>query len=215
MKRLSLLAAFAMTGLVATASAVDFTGVCETGRYTVAIDSVEFLGMLGWMKLMTPDWGGDTMVTDSFEFTALPSWPEAARLYMLIDGGETQFRIDTLVDGEWYALPLPPPEPRVKFCLPDGIAAPGTPAPSTCRLQPSGTVACGPVWFNLDASGPARFEVFDACGRPVASLTVAAGTTRLSWNPVAADGRLLPAGTYFCRLRDQSGTAAARIVFAR
>lgn len=216
MNRLLLATALAAGLLAPAASAVDFTGICFTGRYVVAIDSVEFLTDLGWLRLPTAEWGGDTLVTDSFQFTAVTSWPQAARLFMLVNGGETQFRIDSLQDGEWYALPLPPPSPQVKFCLPDGIAAPGPAvAAASCRLQPAASVACGPVAFRLAASGPARFEVFDAAGRPVTSAPVPAGTSRLDWQAADARGRLLPAGAYICRLSDRSGSATARVVIAR
>uniref|UniRef100_A0A7C4GD26 FlgD Ig-like domain-containing protein n=1 Tax=candidate division WOR-3 bacterium TaxID=2052148 RepID=A0A7C4GD26_UNCW3 len=215
MRRLFLLTALIAGWLVPTASAVDFTGICFTGRYTIAIDSVEFLTQLGWFKLTTPDWGGDSLVTDSFDFTAVLSWPEAGRLHMLVNGGETQFRIDTLEDGVWYTLPLPPPSPQVKFCLPNGIAGPGPAVAATVRLQPDKTVARGPVGFRLSAANPARFEVFDPTGRPVASMPVAAGAVRLNWSATDAQGRLLPAGAYLCRLSDGLGQAVSRVVIAR
>lgn len=67
------------------------------------------------------------------------------------------------------------------------------------------------------ARGGVRFEVLDARGRRVAAGSGAAGAEgRWSWSGAGDDGRMLPAGVYFVRARDEAGrSASARLSLVR
>jgi hypothetical protein len=85
---------------------------------------------------------------------------------------------------------------------PDGVPALGDPAwlepASPNPFNPQTTLA-----FTVAQSGPVTLEVFDVCGRHVATLLdehVAAGRHELSWRGRTDDGRELPSGTYYARL---------------
>ncbi len=59
------------------------------------------------------------------------------------------------------------------------------------------------IRFDLPGPGPVSLRVFTVAGRPVATLLegpVATGRHEVSWDGRDGEGRLLPSGTYFCRL---------------
>jgi len=71
------------------------------------------------------------------------------------------------------------------------------------------------VKLAMPASGDAHIEVFDASGRVVRKLHaghLAAGDHWFSWTGTDEEGRLLPAGTYYCRARGDGGTSVARVI---
>jgi hypothetical protein len=83
------------------------------------------------------------------------------------------------------------------------------PRPSTGRLS---------VSFSLAGAGEVDLGVFDAAGRRVATLAQGwrgPGKQRLTWDGAAGDGRALPSGTYFARLRTPAGTRWERLPIVR
>jgi hypothetical protein len=68
--------------------------------------------------------------------------------------------------------------------------------------------------FSTSADGPVELGVYDAQGRLVRWLIDARlprGRHEAIWNGRDRNGRALPGGTYFCRLRTVAGTATGRM----
>ncbi len=74
------------------------------------------------------------------------------------------------------------------------------------------------VSFTLPQAGPTRLEVYDAAGRRVATLvqgTLPAGIHRILWKGVDQNGRPVPAGVYFLRLRQGHQEATRKLLWLR
>lgn len=73
--------------------------------------------------------------------------------------------------------------------------------------------------FSLDAPGAVDLTVHDIAGRPVRRLLVAAGRSAgdhtVTWDGRDDNGRLLPSGKYFCRLRAGAEAAARAVVLLK
>jgi flagellar hook assembly protein FlgD len=85
---------------------------------------------------------------------------------------------------------------------------PGTPNPFSTSTRLS---------YTLPAAGPGRLLVYDVQGRQVARLADGlhrAGRHTLQWDGRDAQGRPLPAGTYFLRLEFAGRVEAQKIVLA-
>ncbi len=93
-----------------------------------------------------------------------------------------------------------------------GIA--DNPAPRPARLAGIAPTV-GRLPLELRFSGPARagarLEVFDATGRPVRTLG-AAGSTTVTWDGIADNGRRVGAGIYLFRLTDGERATTAKAV---
>lgn len=84
-----------------------------------------------------------------------------------------------------------------------------SPRPATGRLT---------VSFSLAAAGEVDLGIFDAAGRRVATLARGwrgPGEAHLSWDAAAGNGRALPSGLYFARLRTDTGTRWERLPILR
>ncbi|MBD3334238.1 MAG: hypothetical protein GF355_01875, partial [Candidatus Eisenbacteria bacterium] len=76
------------------------------------------------------------------------------------------------------------------------------------RVSPNPAAAPTRLIFDLHAEDWVRLSVIDVVGREVAEVThgrFSAGTHAILWSPRDGQGRPLPAGTYFCRLRSSQG----------
>jgi len=74
------------------------------------------------------------------------------------------------------------------------------------------------VRFQLPAAGPVRVTLHDLAGRTLAVLAEGqrpAGGHTIAWGGLDGQGRRLPAGLYFLRLRTQEGELVRRIALAR
>jgi hypothetical protein len=72
--------------------------------------------------------------------------------------------------------------------------------------------------FVAPRGGPASIDVFDVAGRRVATLIdgpVAAGPHRATWDGRSSDGRSMPAGVYFVRLKTAEGSRSGRVLLLR
>ena len=113
--------------------------------------------------------------------------------------------LDDLIDTTTVGPPPPPPPPptfvnRALEVLPN-------PAPGSCALR-----------FSLAAPRSGSLAVFDAGGRLVRTLasgSFAAGEHGPPWDGRDGDGRALPNGVYFARLRLDQGTETRAIVLRR
>ncbi len=114
------------------------------------------------------------------------------------------------------------PVPPITLNLPPGdfalLRIEGTEGQAGETLGPvllvSGQPARGVARFDLMRVGAgAKLQIFDAAGRPLWETTLLPGDRTASWNGTAADGRRMPPGIYFARLRDNRGAATARAVW--
>lgn len=74
------------------------------------------------------------------------------------------------------------------------------------------------IRFELARAGAASLSIFDVSGRLVRSLAAgrnAAGPHAIDWDGADEEGRLLPAGVYFCRLMADGSSTARPIVISR
>jgi len=88
------------------------------------------------------------------------------------------------------------------------------------RLELSPRPAAGPLTVRFSLEGPSEVDlgIFDAAGRRVATLAQGwrgTGDHRLTWDGIGGDGRTLPSGAYFARLRTPSGTRLERLPWIR
>jgi hypothetical protein len=102
-------------------------------------------------------------------------------------------------------------EPCVKvfYATPDLSAGPGGPEATPARLalvgnHPNPFNPSTRIVFELSAATAVDLEIFDPTGRRVRTLVrsvaLDAGRHEAEWDGRDADGRLLPAGVYLCRL---------------
>lgn len=117
------------------AGALYITGILETNSYQLGVDSVIWRFQQPPMPIVqpTPGWGGDSLLSDTFQFNAWPRWPNSVRLFCAIrGGGQFEDTISPVVRDSWYELEVGPllTNPRVRFeeTTYVAIAEPGTPA---------------------------------------------------------------------------------------
>lgn len=104
------------------------------------------------------------------------------------------------------------------FRSPDaGIAGPGAAAPGPIRLQAPSVVSGRTLPVILTWAGePPQVRVFDASGTLVAAFEPGTGSPwSARWDMLDRHGRRLPAGSYFLRAGNESGTAARRLLMVR
>jgi hypothetical protein len=85
--------------------------------------------------------------------------------------------------------------------------------PAPLRLPATATIRAA-----RGNAGVGRMLVFDAQGRTVRLLNAqaeAGGRVRASWDGLDGHGEQVPAGMYFVRWQDDSGTAAGKLVVLR
>jgi hypothetical protein len=76
----------------------------------------------------------------------------------------------------------------------------------------------GTASFFVELVAPATVDVgvFDVAGRSVRTMTLGEGVShRVEFNGRDEQGRLLPSGVYFCRVRAAGETVTRKIVIAR
>ncbi len=73
----------------------------------------------------------------------------------------------------------------------------------------------GEVRFNAERNGYSCLDILDEAGRTVRTLvsgTMSAGSHMVTWNRTGKDGKRLPAGVYFCRLKAEDFTETVKVV---
>jgi len=95
-------------------------------------------------------------------------------------------------------------------------------APEAIRLAPPCPVPChlsAQITFELPAPAPTRLEIYDAGGRLVRHMVPAgvspAGRHAWQWDLRDQDGRMVPSGLFFCRLRVGEQERHQRILVTR
>jgi hypothetical protein len=85
--------------------------------------------------------------------------------------------------------------------------------------QPSPFAGATTLGYDLPISGPATLQVYDLAGRQVRTLAresaASAGTHRVVWDGLDAQGRPAPAGIYVCRLDAGTASITERLIRLR
>jgi len=124
-----------------------------------------------------------------------------AKYYAAVTGDEQGNHGSVSATSYAYATPCPPPQ-----CM---DAARGLSVKTALRLQnpfPNPASGAVEIQYSLPSQESATLRVFDLSGRQVADLGsegagLRPGAHTFEWKLVGADGRPLPTGTYFVRLR--------------
>ena len=114
---------------------------------------------------------------------------------MVIFGGSTTAGV---YDADAWALSLGP-------AVAVGDEAPGANGLVLVAAGPNPARADWTIAFRMKATAEISVRLFDAAGRDVRELwrgSLASGAHSLQWDLRAASGRRVPAGVYFCELRE-------------
>ena len=114
-------------------------------------------------------------------------------------------------------------EPDLRTFGPTGATAVGDPAGAPGALAfagpwPNPLAGTGTLSFTLPAAGRVTIDAYDASGKRVARVhdgEAAAGPTTVTWSGRGDDGRALPSGLYFLRLKTGIGEKTVKAVLAR
>jgi hypothetical protein len=143
-------------------------------------------------------------------------------IHLIVRGATGVTRLDDPHGPSTTPIAGNDPVPPITLNLPPGdfalLRIEGTEGQAGATLGPvllvSGQPARGVARFDLMRVGAgAKLQIFDAVGRPLWETTLQPGDRTASWNGTASDGRRMPAGIYFARLRDNRGDATARAVW--
>jgi Tol biopolymer transport system component len=176
------------------------------------------------VHVINADGSGDVAVTDSACAHYHPAWSPAGtrivftsdhtgtqQVYAIDPDGANELRLTVTSDGsgdwgpDWGRLPAmtgvgvtSPPPPRLRFANPFRVP--------------------GSLMFTTPRAARTKLDVFDCAGRRVRTLLEAPlgeGPHELVWDGRDAEGRILPAAVYQCRLMSGGWTRQARLVLFR
>jgi hypothetical protein len=196
--------------------ASNVVGVFSTGSYVVNVDSVSFRFHGGTDMVATPDWGGDSLLVDTFLFDRHHELPLGVKVHAFCElmGGPFNLTYDPLTPDSWYVLEdFDPVQPMVRFSL-QQAGVEERPSTARLRLTVSPRVFTQSVAMELAGSRAAAFEVYDAAGNSILSIA-GDGAGRASWDGAGSQGRPMPEGVYYVRAIAGSGTATAKVVLVR
>ena len=89
----------------------------------------------------------------------------------------------------------------------------GLPSPTRfLRAEPSVTRGATTLRFGRALESDGTMFIFDAMGRPVATLAVPRGTSSVVWPGTSRSGTVARSGVYFAQLATSSGMLSTRIV---
>ena len=204
-----------MTLLVPSiARAVDIYGVLVNESDTVQIDSVLWYlsGSPEPVLEVTPNWGGEAPMTDTFQFQPLEEWPYKVLLNYRVSGVPGEDTIEPLDKNQWYMLPRTGSQVMFTDSFVGIAERPGPAAPAALRISPN-PLAGGSVTirYSLPGAGPATLCVYDVTGRTALTQKLAAGRTETA----SLDLRKLGAGVYFLKVTTDCFTATQKLVVQR
>ena len=204
-----------MTLLVPSiARAVDIYGVLVNESDTVQIDSVLWYlsGSPEPVLEVTPNWGGEAPMTDTFQFQPLEEWPYKVLLNYRVSGVPGEDTIEPLDKNQWYMLPRTGSQVMFTDSFVGIAERPGLAAPAALRTSPN-PLAGGfaTVRYSLPGAGPATLCVYDVTGRTALTQKLAAGRTETA----SLDLRKLGAGVYFLKVTTDCFTATQKLVVQR
>jgi uncharacterized protein (TIGR03118 family) len=135
------------------------------------------------------------------------------------DGGECEYRDDTVEPGQDYSYEVAPVVSG-RESEPFGPVHVSVPAIGrlSLRVGPSPMVGGATALFVLPNASTVRVSVFDVGGREVnviAAGEYGAGTHRVDWNGSDAEGQFLPSGLYFVRIRTANGARSVSLPIIR
>ncbi len=109
---------------------------------------------------------------------------------------------------------------EITYTLPSGVGPAVAPDVSRDRLAafPNPAGAATTLRFRAKVAGPTQLSIFALDGRKVATLldgSIAAGLHQLDWSGTDDQGRALPNGVYFARLRCGAGGGTRKILLAK
>ena len=213
--KLVLTMAAVMTLLVpSVARAVDVYGVLTNDSSAVQIDSVIWYlsGSIDPFPQVTPDWGGQAPMTDTFQFLPLDEWPFSVQLFYMVDTVPGEDTIEPVGRNQWYPLPVPGSQVMFTDSFTGIAERPGLAAPAALRINPNPlTGGSATVRYSLPGAGPATLCVYDVTGRTALTQTLAANRT----GTASLDLRKLGAGVYLLNVTTDCFTATRKLVVQR
>jgi hypothetical protein len=195
---------------------VDIAGILETGTATTQIDSVAWYVAGSPVTQPTPDWGGQSQMTDTFQFSQLTQRSD----YLIV-----MYHVDTIQK----AHTLPGPEWDVWYDLPEGSRVMfldtvlrgiseghNVPAPARLSAAPDPFRTATRIRWDLPSRNTVEVSAFDGSGRCVFSRTAgSAGLRSFVWDGRDATGQRLPAGVYFVNVRSGAEQAIVPVTIIR
>jgi len=223
-RNVSTLALVISTALLLSAPAayadLEITGIISTGGHQVWIENAQFIGDSMYV-FDTPNWGGDTMTTDSFSFPRMYGPPQMVLLVGTLDGAATTIPLADPQSDTWYVIPSSPPEAQVKLVYKTGgVNEQGQlrPGQAVLTVTPSIVGAGATVRAERVAGASCVFELYDAVGNRVRTFRTqpsASGVAAVDWSGEDDHGQRLPDGIYYCCLDDAAGPVVRRLILVR
>ncbi len=163
-----------------------------------------------------------------FENLEYEAFESAGGLDQFINGLKVRFEVrdmcpfwcDDVLDGYPHGVGLLIDKVRV-FTTGTITGAEEPELPAITRLMPVHPNPFNPkteIRFELNEAGRAVLEVYDISGRRLRTLTdkhFEAGTQLESWNGLDDNGRALPSGVYFIRLKTRLGVESRKAVLVQ
>jgi len=218
------LAGLLVSGVTPPAQAVDIAGILETGTIATQIDSAMWYlpGIPDPITEATPNWGGQTQATDTFQFNQLPERSEMLVVTYHVDTSYTMYTIPGPDPDVWYDLPAPGGGAGSRVMFKDTLF-PGISIERTISVLAGASTAPDPftgttcIRWNLRADGPVEVSVFDGTGRRVLGRAVASavGSRSFVWDGRDDAGQRLAPGVYFVQVRSGVEQATVRTTLTR
>jgi hypothetical protein len=221
MRRIVLTMAAVMALLVPPlARATEVVGVLENINEPLQIDSVEFYDPETPFPTLevTPNWGGEAPMTDTFQFQPLAVWPSRAHVMFTVIGVPGECMIEPVVKNMWHTLPVVLGSQVMFTDSLAGIAerpgnvTPGLDASAALRISPNPLAGgLATVRYSLPKAGAARMSVYNMAGQTVMERTLAAGRS----GSVSLDLRHLSNGVYLVKLSSGGFAGSQKLVVQR
>ncbi len=181
--------------------ALDVYGVLTNDSSAVQVDSVlwQLSGSPEPVSEVTPNWGGQVPMVDTFQFIPLEEWPSAVELFYRVETVPGSHRIDPLNKNQVYMLPVAGSYVMFTDSFTGISEGSGPTTLAVLRANPNpltGSVVT--VHYTLPGAGPAALSVCDVAGRFVLEQPLAAaqaGTASLDLRKLAAGVYLVKATT--------------------
>ncbi len=213
---------FVILGAVALAAvgSAAMTSVLQTGDQPMLVDSIEIRGRMNPEMVVTPGFGGDPGIEDTFRFGSRVEWPErGATIFYTVEGQRRDpLTLAEVVEDEWYELPpgLADGPILIKF-LRSGAVAEGPRSGGPVRLSaaPNPLRTSSVVSLAVRRAGELRVEVFDGTGQVVRVLwsgRAAPGSLALKWDGADSAGTRVGTGVYFIRAALDGARSLAKVV---